>query len=348
MLKIKIFVSYSHQNEDWVLKEGKFKLIPWLERQLEGQAEIWTDHALKRMIGEEYTILINEKISAADIALLLISQDFVSSQYIMDVELPLIQQKYKNHKIKILPLLITDLTKKGKEKISWIFDLQTYPNDTKPLIDFANNNADWERVKVEILEGVETKIDEQYKFLTRQIIITEDKETDKVHLKVVAIDNNKTVPIFQHKISVQNYILKAILMVLGILVLLSIGFFIINNITKNNHSIRNSKKVSVVNDTLKNTIEFFDDDLLFKSNEKRHKKADYLKIAYTSYLNGEYDKAIEAYEKVIDISYDYADAYFGLSNSYAKIGNYKKSNAYHNTAIYYQKQNNAPPQYVSE
>ena len=42
--KIKIFVSYSHQNEDWVSDEGKYKLIHWLKRQLEGQAEIWTDH----------------------------------------------------------------------------------------------------------------------------------------------------------------------------------------------------------------------------------------------------------------------------------------------------------------
>jgi hypothetical protein len=160
MQKIKIFVSYSHQNEDWVSKEGKYKLIPWLERQLEDQAEIWTDHALKRHLGDEYTKLITEKILGSDIVLLMISQDFVSSSYIMNTELPLIKHQYKNDKLKILPLLITDLSKKGKEKISWIFDLQTYPNDTKPLIDFFNNDSDWEKIKVEILDGVENKIDE--------------------------------------------------------------------------------------------------------------------------------------------------------------------------------------------
>jgi len=155
---IKIFVSYSHQNEDWVSKEGKYKLIPWLERQLEGQAEIWTDHALKKLIGEEYTKLITEKILEVDIVLLLISQDFVSSQYIMDVELPLIREQYKKGEIIILPLLLTDLTKKGKEKISWIFELQIYPNDTKPLIEYSSNDAEWAKTKVEVLDGIENKI----------------------------------------------------------------------------------------------------------------------------------------------------------------------------------------------
>jgi len=160
MKKTKIFVSYSHQNEEWISEEGKYKLIPWLAKQLDADAEMWTDHALKKLIGEEYTSFIKKRILESDIVILLISQDFVSSQFIMDVELPLIKQQYKNENIKIIPLLITDVTKKGKEKISWIFDLQTYPNDTKPLIDFADNDSGWARIKVEILEGIENKIDE--------------------------------------------------------------------------------------------------------------------------------------------------------------------------------------------
>jgi hypothetical protein len=33
--KVRIFVSFSHENEDWVFKEGKYKLIPWLEKLLD-------------------------------------------------------------------------------------------------------------------------------------------------------------------------------------------------------------------------------------------------------------------------------------------------------------------------
>lgn len=159
MRKTKLFVSYSHQNEDWISKDGKYKLIPWLEKQLDNQAEIWTDHTLKTLIGEEYTKLITKKVLSADIALLLISQDFVSSPYIMEVELPLIKKQYNEDKIKVLPLLLTNLTQKGKEKIAWIFDLQIYPNDVRPLISFFKDDDEWENLKVEILEGIENKID---------------------------------------------------------------------------------------------------------------------------------------------------------------------------------------------
>ena len=159
MKKINIFVSYSHDNADWVDKEGKYKLIPWLEKQLNGQAEIWTDHALKKLIGEKYSKLIAEKILGADIALLLISQNFVTSPFIVEKELPLILAQYEAKKIKIVPLLISNLTQRGKERIKWIFDLQTYPNDTKPLIEYYSNDAEWENMKVEILDGIEHKID---------------------------------------------------------------------------------------------------------------------------------------------------------------------------------------------
>ena len=196
----KIFVSYSHQNEDWVLNEGKYKLIPWLERQLEGQAEIWTDHALKRLIGEEYTKLITEKILEADIVILLISQDFVSSQYIMDVELPLVQKQYIEGKIKVLPLLLTDLTKKGKSRISWIFDLQIYPNDTKPLLENFNNDAEWAKIKVEVLDGIENKIEDLKKKNSTPIIGNTNQDIKTINLgnpksnkNNQAINNNQTL-----------------------------------------------------------------------------------------------------------------------------------------------------------
>lgn len=191
--KVNIFVSYSHQNEDWVSADGKYKLIPWLNTQLEEQAIIWTDHALKRLFGEEYTKLITQKVVEADFALLLISQDFVSSKFIMDIELPLIKKQYQEGRIRILPLLLTDLTKKGREKISWIFDLQTYPNDTKPLISFSNDDAQWAKVKVDILDGVENKIEEILE-LKNKPIQQEKKEEITPESKAVEVPQIEVKP----------------------------------------------------------------------------------------------------------------------------------------------------------
>lgn len=160
MDKIKIFVSYSHEEEDWILPNGKYRLIPWLQKQLKEDAEIWTDNWLKEHYGDEYSGIIKNRIEQSDIALLLISQDFVSSEYIMDFELPLVKNLYDKKCIKIFPILVSELSEVGKDKISWLFGLQIYPNQVKPLITFYDNTAEWSKIKVGILNGIQKRLNE--------------------------------------------------------------------------------------------------------------------------------------------------------------------------------------------
>jgi hypothetical protein len=157
--KIKIFVSYSHKNKDWVDETGKYRLIPWLKDQLKRKhVEFWTDHALQNHVGEEYRKNIRKNIDEADIALLLISQDFASSDFINEFELPWIHENYKEETIKVIPLLIQQVSEAGKEDISWIFDLQTIPNDIKPIIEFYGHDAEWTNIKNNILDAIYKKI----------------------------------------------------------------------------------------------------------------------------------------------------------------------------------------------
>lgn len=158
--KVTIFVSYSHQNDEWLFKDEKKNLIPWLSAQLKDQAIIWTDYELQQSVGEEYSEIIAEKISNSQIAVLLLSQDFVSSDYIMNTELPLIKKLYCEQKIKLIPILVTNLTNSGREKIKWLFDLQMYPSESKPLIFFLNDSTQWYSQRVSILDVIEKKIND--------------------------------------------------------------------------------------------------------------------------------------------------------------------------------------------
>ena len=112
MSTIHIFVSYSHRDSRWVkaasegpspgsrgvghdtwVQEGTHALIPWLAQQLKKNGvEIWYDHALKQIPGAEYKKLIKSEIDQADIAILLISQDFLTSDFIKEHELPRIRE----------------------------------------------------------------------------------------------------------------------------------------------------------------------------------------------------------------------------------------------------------------
>jgi hypothetical protein len=160
MNETKIFVSYSHQNSDWVDEDGKYRLIPWLKNQLKRDGVFfWTDHALAEHVGERYEQKIRENIAASDIALLLISQEFAASDFILDRELPWIREAFDGGRIKIIPLLIDKLSKKGKKDIAWLFDLQTIPNDVKPVIDYYDRDNDWSEIRITILDAIMDKIE---------------------------------------------------------------------------------------------------------------------------------------------------------------------------------------------
>lgn len=182
----KIFVSYSHENIDWVSEKGKYRLIPWLKKSLKRKAEIWDDSELEKDLGERYEPIIVNSIKNSDIAILLISQDFADSDFINNVELPLIKQQYDNGKSKVIPLLISKLTRSGKQKLNWIFDLQTYPSDTHPILDSVHDHSKWEDIKVDILDGIENKID----FILKQESTRKEKELEKNILPFINKEDN--------------------------------------------------------------------------------------------------------------------------------------------------------------
>lgn len=156
----KIFVSYSHQNRDWVDKDGKYSLIPWLETQLKRQKVIfWTDHILSNHIGEDYKINIKKNIDDSDIALLLISQEFSSSDFILDYELPWIKEAFESGTLIIIPLLIGSVSKSSKKNLGWVFDLQLIPNETTPILRFANDDVKWDEIRISIIDAIDSKID---------------------------------------------------------------------------------------------------------------------------------------------------------------------------------------------
>jgi formylglycine-generating enzyme required for sulfatase activity len=191
MNTIKIFVSYSHQNSDWVEETGKYKLIPWLKSQLEQENVVfWTDHALINHIGEEFAKNIEKNISEADITILLISQEFSTSKFILENELRWIKEEYDKGTIKIIPLLIGRLAKVGKNNISWIFDLQTIPNDTKPLIEYTNNDIIWSNIKIDILNALTDKLE-----AIKQSLIKGTKENDNQEKIIEDTKNEKDIKI---------------------------------------------------------------------------------------------------------------------------------------------------------
>ena len=73
---LKLFVSYSHKDQ-----EQLDELVKYLKTLVDvGKIEPWTDRLLE--IGSCWDSVIKDNLSSADIIILLISVDFINSDYI--------------------------------------------------------------------------------------------------------------------------------------------------------------------------------------------------------------------------------------------------------------------------
>lgn len=77
---IRVFISYSHKDEE--LRDQLEVQLAMLKRQ--GLIDIWHDRRM--MAGDRLDWTISEELDAADIVLLLVSPDFLASDYCYKIE----------------------------------------------------------------------------------------------------------------------------------------------------------------------------------------------------------------------------------------------------------------------
>lgn len=163
--KVSVFISYSHLDKKWFNAEKKiFGLIPFLEDSLaQKDVKFWYDRQKETGIeaGDKFKNSIEEQIDKADIALLLISQEFLNSRFIMEIELPRIQERYKKSGLNIFPVLLEPC---DWQEIEFISSLHIVPGNPTPLIEFTENEIGWTKVRHEILTSLKKKIEKIREF----------------------------------------------------------------------------------------------------------------------------------------------------------------------------------------
>ncbi len=120
----RVFISYSHQDETW-----KNRLVRQLRvLELEGDLEVWDDR--KIAAGDGWRAEIETAMEDAQAAVLLISADFLTSDFIRGTEVPSLLQRRAQDGLRIIPLIIHPCP---WQAVEWIAATQCRPKDGRPL-----------------------------------------------------------------------------------------------------------------------------------------------------------------------------------------------------------------------
>jgi tetratricopeptide (TPR) repeat protein len=140
-----IFISYSHKDEDW-----KDQLITQLRvLEPEGYYLLWDDRKIKA--GDDWFQEIETALNRSNVAILMISADFLTSNFIREEEIPRILEYHEKKGVHIIPIIIKPCR---WQDVDWLSKLQVRPKDGLPLS--AGNeyqiNADLSNIVKEIKE----------------------------------------------------------------------------------------------------------------------------------------------------------------------------------------------------
>ncbi len=148
MGKAKIFIAYARK--DIKHCQDLQKQLKYLERQHD--AEVFYDGLIEP--GAVWNDVLQQQIRDSDIILLLLSPDFVSSDYIMDIEVPLAFERYNQDKTQIIPVLLHDVNLPD-----WMskFQIITSSDGTGRAISAVRNrNLEWQKIAYDV--GKKAKI----------------------------------------------------------------------------------------------------------------------------------------------------------------------------------------------
>ncbi|MBL7794078.1 MAG: leucine-rich repeat domain-containing protein [Saprospiraceae bacterium] len=132
----KLFISYSHKDEEAMKELDKF-LGP-LERK--GEIEIWTDR--KILPGQKWKDEILKALNSADLTLLLVSANFLDSDFINDEEIPRAFQRREAEGTHVVPIILNYCFWDSTD----ISTLQAIPKDGRPIADYPNPAQGWNEV----------------------------------------------------------------------------------------------------------------------------------------------------------------------------------------------------------
>jgi hypothetical protein len=125
-MAVKIFIAYSHHDKVYLGEGSLLGHLRGLEQ--DGGSEFWYDERITT--GDLWDDEIRQKISECQIALLLVSELFLTSNYVRNVEIPSFLNKRKEAGMILFPIILSECDWKSHD---WLAATQFLPKDGKNI-----------------------------------------------------------------------------------------------------------------------------------------------------------------------------------------------------------------------
>lgn len=127
--KNKVFISYCHKNEVW-----KDHLMDQLNvLQMENKLDVWEDRQIKA--GDDWYDNIKTALDQASVAVMLITAQFLNSNFIRTEEVPSLLKKREKEGLRIIPIILEPCP---WDEVDWLNIMQVVPKDGIPLEKYSD------------------------------------------------------------------------------------------------------------------------------------------------------------------------------------------------------------------
>ncbi|WP_017298916.1 COR domain-containing protein [Nodosilinea nodulosa] len=137
---LRLFFSYSHKDD--LLREQLETHLKLLQRQ--ELIQPWHDRRI--LPGDDWAGDIDDNLNRADIILLLVSADFIASDYCYDIEMTRAMERHEASEARVIPIILRPVDWRGTpfNKLSWL------PQNGEPVVQWENRDAAWLNVETGI------------------------------------------------------------------------------------------------------------------------------------------------------------------------------------------------------
>ena len=128
----------------------KWYYVEGLQRR--GIVDTWQDRRIEP--GDEWNKSIQDAMDQCDLALLLVSPDYIASRFIQEEEQPKLLQRRQEMKARVIPIIVRPCTWKSEPVIK---ELQVLPKDGKAIITFTPEDGARDQVWTDIATAIEER-----------------------------------------------------------------------------------------------------------------------------------------------------------------------------------------------